>query len=70
MWFVSLHPDITITDPEAMTIYLYAMHVEQQFKIKQIDGYTEHSLATKFIMTPVTLTIQKLRAYIFLIFNA
>ena len=27
------------TDAEVMTIYLYAMHVEQRFKIKQIYGY-------------------------------
>lgn len=36
------------THPKFITIFLYAWHVEQQYKIKQIYGYTEHSLATKF----------------------
>ena len=29
-----------VTDPKVMTIYLYAINVEQQSKIKQILGYT------------------------------
>ena len=53
-----------------MTIYLYVWHVEQQSKVKQIYGYTDRSLAIKFTMTPGTLTIQQLKAYISRIFNA
>lgn len=26
------------TDDEVMTIYLYSMHIEQRFKVKQTDG--------------------------------
>ena len=29
-----------------MTIYLYAMHVEQRFKIKQIYGYANDLFST------------------------
>ena len=36
------------TDAEVMTIYLYAMHVEQRFKIKQIYEYTSDNLRSWF----------------------
>jgi len=40
------------TDPEVMTIYLYAMHVEQRFKIKQIYGYANDYLRSWFPLLP------------------
>jgi len=39
------------------------MHIELQFKIKQISGYAEHSWTIKFITTLGTLKIQNLKAY-------
>jgi hypothetical protein len=43
-------PDFT--DPEVMTIYLYAMHIEQRFKIKQIYGYANDHLRSWFPLLP------------------
>ena len=43
-------PDFT--DQEIMTIYLYAMHVEQRFKIKQIYEYAKDHLRSWFPLLP------------------
>ena len=43
-------PDFT--DQEVMTIYLYAMHVEQRLKIKQIHQYASDHLRSWFPLLP------------------
>ncbi len=43
-------PDFT--DQEIMTIYLYAMHVEQRLKIKQIHQYASDHLRSWFPLLP------------------
>ncbi len=40
------------TDEEVMTIYLYAMHIEQHFKIKQIYKYANDHLRSWFPLLP------------------
>jgi hypothetical protein len=40
------------TDAEVMTIYLYAMHLEQRFKVKQIYGYASDHLRSWFPLLP------------------
>jgi hypothetical protein len=40
------------TDAEVMTIYLYAMHIEQRFRIKQIYGYANDHLRSWFPLLP------------------
>ena len=40
------------TDPEIMTIYLYAMHIEQRFKVKQIYEYASDHLRSWFPLLP------------------
>ena len=40
------------TDAEVMTIYLYTMHIEQRFKIKQIYGYASDHLRSWFPLLP------------------
>jgi hypothetical protein len=40
------------TDPEVMTIYLYAMHVEQRFKVKQIYEFASDHLRSWFPLLP------------------
>ncbi len=40
------------TDEEVMTIYLYAMHIEQRFKIKQIYQYASDHLRSWFPLLP------------------
>ena len=40
------------SDPEVMTIYLYAMHIEQRSKIKQIYGYASDHLRSWFPLLP------------------
>jgi hypothetical protein len=40
------------TDSEIMTIYLYSMHFEQRFKIKQIYGYANEHLRSWFPKLP------------------
>jgi len=37
------------TDPEIMTSYLYAKHVEQHFKIKQIFEFKKHDVKIFFL---------------------
>lgn len=44
------HPDFT--DQEVMTIYLFAMHVEQRLKIKQIHQYASDHLRSWFPLLP------------------
>ena len=40
------------TDEEVMTIYLYAMHIEQRFKVKQIYEYASDHLRWWFPLLP------------------
>lgn len=40
------------TDAEVMTIYLYTMHFEQRFKLKQIYGYANEHLRSWFPKMP------------------
>ena len=40
------------TDEEVMTIYLYAMHIEQRFKVKQIYEYARDHLRSWFPLLP------------------
>ena len=40
------------TDPEVMTIYLFAMHIEQRFKVKQIYNYASDHLRSWFPLLP------------------
>ena len=44
------HPEFT--DQEVITIYLYAMHVEQRIKIKQIHSFTKDYLLSWFPKLP------------------
>ena len=44
------HPEFT--DQEVMTIYLFAMHVEQRLKIKQIHEYANEHLRSWFPLLP------------------
>ena len=44
------HPDFT--DQEVLTIYLYAMNVEQRLKIKQIHEYASDHLRSWFPLLP------------------
>jgi hypothetical protein len=44
------NPDFT--DQEIMTIYLYAMHIEQRFKVKQIYEYASDNLRSWFPLLP------------------
>jgi hypothetical protein len=44
------HPDFT--DQEVITIYLYAMHIEQRIKIKQIHSFTKDYLLSWFPKLP------------------
>ena len=39
----SNNSELEFTDPEVMTIYLYAMHIEQRFRVKQIYSYASDS---------------------------
>lgn len=43
-------PDFT--DPKIITIYLYAMHIEQRFKIKQTYEYASDHLRSWFPLFP------------------
>lgn len=40
------------TDAEVMTIYLYAMHIEQRFRVKQIYDYARDHLRSWFPLLP------------------
>ena len=40
------------TDPEVMTINLYAMHIEQRFRVKQIYNYASDHLRSWFPLLP------------------
>lgn len=41
-----------ITDEEVMTIYLYAMHIVQRFKVKQIHEYASDLLYSWLPLLP------------------